>query len=160
MQSCPICLSNAISKFQSVATPCSHVFCNPCLTEWLWMHTSCPLCREPLGHDEKRKALRILIGFRQLQGSGLDIDQCLRRVNSFARSLFLEGCRGRTHVILKKTIRHNDTQYTIHVDLHSSTLWNVWAAKRYLARPKLLKKWQTHPQRKPRIKRTDKKCRG
>ena len=160
MSSCSICLSEAIPKSQSITTSCSHTFCNPCLTKWLLMHTSCPLCRGSLGADEERRSLSVLIGFGRLRGMGLDIHQCLRRVNSLAHALFLEGRRGRAHVVLPKPIRRNDTQYTIHVDVHSSTLWNIWATKYYLTKPKPVNKWQTNPKRKRRIRRTGKKCRG
>lgn len=171
MSSCSICLSQAIPKAQSITTPCSHTFCNLCLTKWLLMHTSCPLCRASLGTNEEPPSLG-LIRLRHL--TGLDMDQCFRRVSSLACTIILEEVSRYTwwafgENLFRTTIRRNDTQYTLYVELHSSTcpcnvnqvpLWDVWVSKQYLAKPKHLKKWQTKTKKLLRIKRNNKKCRG
>eukprot|EP00892_Ulva_mutabilis_P011820 jgi/Ulvmu1/900/UM101_0008.1 len=28
--------------------PCGHIFCKPCITEWLQLHKECPVCRTPV----------------------------------------------------------------------------------------------------------------
>lgn len=185
MPSCSICLSEAIPKSQSITTSCSHTFCNPCLTKWLLMHTTCPLCRTALGKDEESPQypfFEILIRVRENQLKGLNKDQCFRRVSSLASTVLCDEASRYTWWVCGKnlyrtTIRRNDTKYTLYVELHPSTcpvtqsltdsrvtqsltLWDVWASRQYLAKPNPLKKWQTHAKRNRRIKRTDKKCRG
>ena len=175
MTSCSICLSEAIPESQSITTSCSHTFCNPCLTKWLLMHTTCPLCRTSLGKDEETSpSFGILIRVRENQLKGLNRDQCFRRVSSLASTVFHEEASRYAWWVCEKnlyrtTIRHNATKYTLYVELHQSTcpcnltqipLWDVWTSKQYLAKPNPLKKWQTNAKRNRRIKRTDKKCRG
>ena len=46
--SCSICQENINNK-QKFTTPCKHDFCNECLTHWLFINTSCPMCREEFG---------------------------------------------------------------------------------------------------------------
>jgi len=177
MSSCSICLSEAIPKSQSITTSCSHTFCNPCLTKWLLMHTTCPLCRTSLGKDKEPhtySSFGILIRVRENQLKGLNKDQCFRRVSSLATTVLREEASRYTwrrfgKNLYRTTIRHNDTKYTLYVELHQSTcpcnvtqvpLWDIWVAKQYLAKPKPLKKWQTTTKRNLRTRRTDKKCRG
>jgi hypothetical protein len=40
---CPICLE---TQPESVRTKCGHVFCRPCISQWVLKNTGCPLCRK------------------------------------------------------------------------------------------------------------------
>lgn len=43
---CAVCLGNFVSAQTSVATtPCMHMFCECCLTQWLMVSSQCPVCR-------------------------------------------------------------------------------------------------------------------
>jgi hypothetical protein len=42
---CSICLSD-ICEDQGMLK-CTHTFCHPCISEWLLLNNSCPMCREP-----------------------------------------------------------------------------------------------------------------
>ncbi|KAI9015191.1 hypothetical protein BC832DRAFT_589642 [Gaertneriomyces semiglobifer] len=57
---CPLCLK---LLFRPVRTPCQHIYCQPCLTQWLRFdelasrsRKPCPLCRAPLA----RKILKFV----------------------------------------------------------------------------------------------------
>jgi peroxin-10 len=39
---CQLCLGNV----PDTVTPCGHLFCWTCLTEWLRTRNQCPICRE------------------------------------------------------------------------------------------------------------------
>ena len=51
---CGICFEKTT---ESTQTPCSHNFCNKCLTQWLMFNTSCPTCRYPIGINNKESIL-------------------------------------------------------------------------------------------------------
>ena len=40
---CPICLE---TQPESVRTKCGHVFCRPCISQWILKSSGCPLCRK------------------------------------------------------------------------------------------------------------------
>ena len=44
---CPICLHD---KLDFRRTQCNHIFCSPCLEQWLAKHSSCPLCKRQILH--------------------------------------------------------------------------------------------------------------
>lgn len=46
---CPICLE---SLQQPVVTHCGHVFCWPCISEWLRRSSSCPVCHGALNANQ------------------------------------------------------------------------------------------------------------
>lgn len=179
MSSCSICLSNPIPQSKSITTPCSHTFCNPCLTRWLLMHTSCPICRASLGTDKILASRLGAIGLVRLNqdylaGLGLNINECFRRVSSLACTILYEEDSLYVWKIIEEnffrtTIRHKDTKFILYVELKKCScderylpipIWHVWASKQYLFKPKHLKKWQATQKRKLPIKRTNKKCRG
>lgn len=45
-QSCPICLEEFRPETQAKLLACGHKYCEPCLTEWLRDHSTCPICRQ------------------------------------------------------------------------------------------------------------------
>ena len=44
-KSCCICLEK-ITKENSVALPCAHVFHSDCINKWININPSCPLCKQ------------------------------------------------------------------------------------------------------------------
>ena len=50
MTTCNICFED-YSLDNIIKTPCSHTFCNCCLTQWLLKKTTCPSCRHPIGEN-------------------------------------------------------------------------------------------------------------
>lgn len=41
---CSICLQTIVEKV--TATDCGHSFCWPCISRWMHVHRTCPLCRQ------------------------------------------------------------------------------------------------------------------
>ena len=62
LKECSICMTDIISKRQSVTTPCNHVFHKSCLRKWenskLNAHKTCPLCRENIFRDKIYEKLK------------------------------------------------------------------------------------------------------
>jgi len=42
---CPICLESWDVGMERMALPCAHIFCQKCITDWLSLHRSCPICQ-------------------------------------------------------------------------------------------------------------------
>lgn len=42
---CSICMDTIHTP---VVLPCKHVFCDNCISSWLEMNSTCPLCRKPI----------------------------------------------------------------------------------------------------------------
>ena len=42
---CPIC-SDIITEEKVVTTSCGHLFCKPCLEQWMNVGDTCPTCRK------------------------------------------------------------------------------------------------------------------
>ena len=49
---CPICQETLKSEDAPTRMPCGHTYHRACLTRWLELHNSCPVCRAPIssGH--------------------------------------------------------------------------------------------------------------
>ena len=47
IEDCSICLTTK----SNVYTDCSHLYCEPCISQWLKSHDSCPLCRAVLSEE-------------------------------------------------------------------------------------------------------------
>ena len=43
MEECPICFENV--RYPASINPCNHIFCEPCINEWLAFKDTCPKCR-------------------------------------------------------------------------------------------------------------------
>ena len=48
---CTICLSNDLDN-EWVKLNCQHIFHRDCITEWLSINNTCPICREEAGEGE------------------------------------------------------------------------------------------------------------
>ena len=48
---CPIC--QEVFQQATRLSPCGHVYCGPCIQEWLTKSKSCPTCRTPVTRNEK-----------------------------------------------------------------------------------------------------------
>lgn len=49
-----ICLIDEIEKPKKTA--CNYIFCKPCLTEWLKLSNTCPICRNIISPDTPTSA--------------------------------------------------------------------------------------------------------
>ncbi|XP_020629565.1 E3 ubiquitin-protein ligase RNF181-like [Orbicella faveolata] len=47
---CALCLCEFQEGEQTTQLPCSHGFHPQCITTWLQMHATCPVCRDELPH--------------------------------------------------------------------------------------------------------------
>jgi hypothetical protein len=47
---CPIC--QEVFQQATRLSPCGHVYCGPCIQEWLTKSKSCPTCRTPVTRNE------------------------------------------------------------------------------------------------------------
>jgi SWI/SNF-related matrix-associated actin-dependent regulator of chromatin subfamily A3 len=52
---CPICCCELIDNNIYDVTPCSHVYCHGCLSEWMKRNSSCPQCKTAINKDEIHK---------------------------------------------------------------------------------------------------------
>ena len=52
---CSICYDEIRAK-QCVKSPCGHEFHNKCLTQWVFTHSSCPICRYKLADENTIEA--------------------------------------------------------------------------------------------------------
>jgi hypothetical protein len=49
ISNCSICLEEICD---TTVTPCRHVFCYGCITNWVNTNENCPLCREPVYYED------------------------------------------------------------------------------------------------------------
>jgi hypothetical protein len=60
--SCSVCLTDIGKDQPTTLVPCGHMFHDECISKWLNMHNSCPVCRYELPTDdadyERQKSLR------------------------------------------------------------------------------------------------------
>ena len=52
--SCSICMGE-VKDVNKIITPCKHIFCNTCLTQWLMSNHSCPMCRKEFGKKSEEE---------------------------------------------------------------------------------------------------------
>lgn len=69
---CPICLF--VLKANRFCLGCSHVFCKPCIFEWLKKKRSCPICRAVPSEQEIDFSLTAPPDGRVYDDSGLPMD--------------------------------------------------------------------------------------
>lgn len=50
--SCSVCLTEIQEKVETILIPCGHMFHEPCITKWLEMHNTCPVCRYELPTED------------------------------------------------------------------------------------------------------------
>ena len=48
---CSICLMEINEGMESILLPCAHIFHEKCITQWLKIHNTCPLCRYELSNN-------------------------------------------------------------------------------------------------------------
>jgi len=53
---CPICLDQFTVESVVRQLPCSHMYCEGCVFEWLRVNNSCPMCRKGIESEEEEKA--------------------------------------------------------------------------------------------------------
>lgn len=83
---CSICMEDANNK---ITTPCSHTFCNTCLTKWLFNNDSCPMCRKELGvkvEEEEEEELYISEKYNLIRNNDVHIID--KYVRDFEEELF------------------------------------------------------------------------
>lgn len=49
---CAICMEDFNLKEIAIKLPCKHLFHEPCITEWLKIHGTCPVCRKNLNGED------------------------------------------------------------------------------------------------------------
>jgi len=54
---CPICLASFDEGNDLMALPCAHLFCQRCITDWLSVERSCPICQMNPDDEELTMAL-------------------------------------------------------------------------------------------------------
>ena len=52
-QTCPVCQEEMVLRSKCTKLPCSHVFHDECVREWLQRHCSCPMCRFALPTEKR-----------------------------------------------------------------------------------------------------------
>ncbi len=186
MKSCSICMCT-VPTSRSITTPCSHTFCNLCLTQWLLNNTSCPLCRSSLGEDKNRVEkqpsdilLRIDANLK-----GLDLARCLVRVESVINTsrygdppLYTWRVSENRDFFLT-TLRDKNYRYTLSIEFNFDAIIGrefdgfstprvtpvyVWVDRYYLRKPhppQNKNNWRVKNIKKGRrVNRKDKRCRG
>ena len=187
MKSCAICMSTIPTPL-SITTPCSHTFCNLCLTQWLLNHTSCPLCRFSLGTDknqvQKQPSDIVLEIDKNLKG--LNLGRSLVRVDSVINTIRYGDPPLYTWIVNEErdffltTFRDRDYRYTLFIEFYFDAIISrqldrfstprvtpvyVWVDKYYIRKspkPQNKNNWRIkNLNTVGRIKRKGKKkCRG
>ena len=68
---CPIC--QEVFQQATRLSPCGHVYCGPCIQEWLTKSKSCPTCRTPVTRNEKGRGV-----WRRVCGMCVCVCVCVR----------------------------------------------------------------------------------
>ncbi|KAL2020524.1 hypothetical protein VTK56DRAFT_8324 [Thermocarpiscus australiensis] len=55
---CVICVDDMVRGDHAAVLPCSHFFHGDCVTPWLKLHNTCPVCRRPIEEEDKVKAAK------------------------------------------------------------------------------------------------------
>jgi hypothetical protein len=50
---CSVCLTDINKDQDTILIPCGHLFHNDCITKWLDMNNTCPVCRYELPTDNQ-----------------------------------------------------------------------------------------------------------